>query len=47
MAGDPRVRDANKKMRVPVFGLVYKRQMIVNFIMVLLIGAYISLLCLV
>ena len=45
--GQPRVRDLNKKMKVPLFGLVYKRQMIVNAITLVLIAAYITLVCLV
>ena len=47
LGNEPRVRDRNKKMRVPIFGLVYKRQMIVNLIIVLLLAGYITLLCLV
>ena len=43
----PRVRDRQKKMRVPCFGLVYKRQMLVNTIMLLLLVAYIALVVLV
>ena len=45
--GEPRIRDRNKKMKVPCFGLVYKRQMAVNAIVVVLISAYITLLCLI
>ena len=45
--GEPRVRDRHKKMRVPFFGLVYKRQMGVNLICAVLLAAYITLICLV
>ena len=44
--GEVRVRDMRKKMKVPFFGLVYKRQMAVNAIMIVLITAYITLICL-
>ena len=44
---EPRIRDRTKKMKIPLFGLVYKRQMVVNMLVVVLISAYITLLCLV
>ena len=45
--GQPRVRDLHKKMKVPLFGLVYKRQMLVNLISAGLIAAYITLVALI
>ena len=45
--GRPRIRDLRKKVKLPCFGYVYKRQLIVHAISILLIVAYIVLICLV
>ena len=45
--GAERVRDRRRKVKLPVFGFVYKRQLIVHAISVVLIAAYITLISLV